>query len=182
VATDNFTRADETPLSTNSWASDAFGGVNLISNTVGNSSVADKCSYRTDSAVFDSQVKIATTGDKDGGPAICINGSSSFYCANNNSGSNIEMFKVTAGSFSAIGSFVGTYATNDLIRIRRSGGNVIISQNGTDIITVADSSFVTGNDGIHCFNTIRMDDWTNNVADGGGTPTSYFFNDSMEMS
>ena len=164
MASDAFTRADETPLSTNNWASDLFGGINLISNTVGNAAAADKASYRTDSSVQDSQIKIATVGTGDGGPAICLDGSSNFYMVNNVLVTTIELYKCVAGVFTSIASVAGGYALNDTIRIRRSGGNVIISKNGTDILTFADSTFTTGFDGMHCFNNvIRMDDWNNNV-------------------
>lgn len=166
MASDSFTRANETPLAS-PWASDSvLGGIDLVSNTVGNNGgAADGLSYRTDSTALESQVTVAMPGGQDGGPAICCDGSGNGYVANCNTGTLIQIYKLTGGSFGLLNSGSGSYVTGHQIKIRRSGNDLIVSDNGTDVVTATDTSYMTGRPGIHCFDaTIRFDDWTDNVA------------------
>jgi hypothetical protein len=163
MATDNFTRADETPLAS-PWATLAGSGVSLSSNTAVNLSAGDAASYRTDSSITDSQVKISVLGASDGGPLICGNASPfNAYITTCFTGS-IELYRIDNGTFTSIASNVAIYAVNDTIRLRRSGANVIVSRNGTDIITFSDSTYTTGVDGIFAAaNNLAFSQWTNNA-------------------
>jgi hypothetical protein len=82
----------------------------------------------------------------------------------------ISIFRMNGdGTLTQLGSsFSHTLAINDVIKIRRSGSSVIATLNGTDIITVTDSTYTTGDPGIRIRGTTgRLDNFnasdTNNV-------------------
>lgn len=173
MASDNFNRANEDPLSDGgNWGAwGTFGQLALVSNAVKNNSgsAADRASCRVGSAVGDSQCTVTTVGGRDGGPAIHCDTSTNGYILTNFDGVNIQMYRVDAGAFTQIGTVVGAYVAADTLRLRRSAGNVITSRNGTDILTVADSTYTGGLDSLFVFDTtLVLDDWTNGVAAGGG--------------
>lgn len=170
MASDNFNRANESPLAS-PWISVtglANGGLSLSSNKVINNTGTggDQASLNSNSQVGDSQVTISTVNDADGGPVICasqnpFNG----YTVTNYVGSAIEIYKITNGSFSFIASASGSYAANDQIRLRRSGNNIISSKNGSQLSSQSDTTYMTGYDGIFLYNSMIVDDWTNGVSD-----------------
>lgn len=52
------------------------------------------------------------------------------------SATTLRAFKRDAGSFTQLGStYTGTISSGDVIKLRVSGDNIIISQNGTDRVT-----------------------------------------------
>lgn len=175
---DDLNRANETPASTNSWASDsAFQGVNLSSNAFGagsNGSIAS-VSYRTDSANNYSMFQLANvsvTGYNDGGPAIHCDGAGAFYYASVylDSGSYrafIGLHQVS-GWTTVYDSPAGfTPTTSMYLRLYRSGSNVVLDcWNGSawvNITTQANSTLSTGNDGVFIATAddIKLDNWSN---------------------
>jgi hypothetical protein len=173
MASDNFNRANEDPLAS-PWASlSGFSNLRVVSNQVGNSSGTDGSSamrYST-SSVTDSTITIATTGggNTDAGPAICLDASGNGYCFLNSANFQLYIFELPGfGTAANVGG--SNFAANDVVRLRRSGNDVIGSVNGVDVITATNNTnFTSGNPGIFMYHgAARFDDWTDGAA-GGAT-------------
>lgn len=169
MATDNFNRANESPLSTNNWTTGGvFAGIYLVSNQVqvNPAGDADSWSYRTNSSVGSSAITIATAGTLEGGPAIHVDSSGNGYVVFCNGG--VHITRITTGStFVDISSSGATPSAGDVIRLYRTGSLLKVSINGVDDATAqaTDSTFLGGFDGIYAFtNTLKMDNWTNGVS------------------
>lgn len=169
MATDDFNRANESPLASPWGAWGSLGTCRLVSNALQNSAGSDTDSgcLRTDSAVGDSSLTY-TSGTTDGGPAIHCGTGPDGYLMTAYDGANIYMFRLDDGSFTQLGaSILGAYVTGQANRLRRSSGNLIYSLNAVDLITRADSTYTGGNDGAFSYaGNLIQDGWTNNA---GGT-------------
>jgi len=166
MASDNFNRADS--ALTSPWTNwGAFSAVSVISNAVGNNtgSNQDCGSYFSTSTSLSSQVLLTATGARNGGPAINCSGDDG-YLLQNLGGANFTIYKITNGvPVASAAAAVPAYAINDVLRLRRSGGDVIASRNGLDIVTLTDSTYTGGSPGIYVNDqNIRFDDWTDGVA------------------
>ena len=166
MASDNFTRANESPIASPWAVPTGFGTMKLASNavTATTASTDSACRY-TLSTATDSQVTIGTVGSSDGGPAI-FDASGNGYSANG-AGGNISVLRFAGGAFSAtIGSTAGSWASGNTVRIRRVGNTLVVSINGADVLTSAsDTTYMTGNPAIHNFDgTETVTAWTDNVA------------------
>jgi len=184
VASDNFNRDPENPLASpwGVWHSGSpWPQLDLVSNAVKNNEggAGDVASLYTTSNELLSQCVITTVGGRDAGPTICSDGNGNGYFFTNHDATNLYIYLISGGSFNNIGSVAGVYATNDVLKLRRSGNNVIASINGGDVLTVADTTYMTGNPGMLCFDTTSvLDDWTDGVA--GGPPPAECV-ESIEM-
>jgi hypothetical protein len=126
MASDTFTRGNETPLAA-PWAKPTTTtGINLTSFAcINGTASSDSMAYHT-STVTDSQVKLVALGSRDGGPAICMSTDGDCYMFNNATAAELAIFRVDNGvTFNKLATAVGDYVVNDVLRIRRSGGNVI---------------------------------------------------------
>lgn len=164
MAADDFNRSDQDPIAGDWAAAGLADQLRLVGNAVAaGTGGTDNASRYTPSSVALSQCKITTIADGDGGPAIHLDASGNGYAFVAFSGA-FTLVKFVAGSGGAVDSVGGTIAANDVMRIRRSGGNIIGSVNGVDQVTTADSDFLTGNPGLFIFNgSLRLDDWTDGV-------------------
>lgn len=169
MASDDFNRANESPLASpwGPWGS--LGTCRLVSNAVQNSAGSDTDSgcLHTTSAAGDSDW-IYTSGTTDGGPAIhCSTGPDGYFMTAYNA-VNTFMFRLDNGGFTQLGAeIVGVYVSTQRARLRRSGNDLIYSFNGADLMTRTDTTYTGGNDGAfeYAANLI-LDGWTNNA---GGT-------------
>lgn len=168
MTTDVFTRANESPLAS-PWAAVAsMGTLKLASNAVtATTGGTDSAAYHTTStAVDDSQVTIGTVGGGDGGPAILDPATGNGYVGALNGGNKV-ILKYTGGAFASFvgSSSAGAWSSGDTVRIRRSGGNVLLDYNGTTVITAADSSYSSLKPAIeNTDGTQTVTAWTDNVA------------------
>lgn len=172
MASDTFT-ATNNPLAA-PWTN-AFG--NNLKSTGGEAVVvtasSDSC-MRYSGAAMRSECTIGTVGDRDGGPAL-ISSSGNGYISTNYDAGLIHIFLVNSG---AIGSELGTgsavaYAANDVITMRRSGGNVIVDVNGSPNVTVADSTYTTSLEGaVFLFGTVGITAWSDGAAGGAAAAST----------
>jgi hypothetical protein len=94
-----------------------------------------------------------------GGPTIFNDGGGNFYLAELNEGSAIILYKVTSGSFTNLGNSVGLTTAGHTYRIRvETVGTITISDNGSDMFSIVDSSLTTGRPGIRSWSNY-LDDW-----------------------
>lgn len=157
---DNFAYSDGAlaTVSSGKW-SDAIGAVAVLSGQIhngGNENAAFITSWPGSLIAQYSEVKFVSGAY--GGPTIFNNGTGSFYIAELEQGNAVYLVKVTAGSFASLANG-GTTTAGHTYRIRvETIGTIVISDNGTDIITFADSTFTTGKPGLRCWSNY-LDDW-----------------------
>jgi len=173
VASDNFNRANESPLASPWAAWGSWATCRLLSNAVQNSSGSDESSgmlYST-SNVADSQWTY-TSGTTDGGPAIHCAAGPDGYFETAYDGSSRYIYRVDDGGFTYLGDVAGVYTAGQPNRLRRSGSNVIASKNGSDFLSVADTTYTgtTGSPGVFSYaGNLIQDSWTDGA---GGTAYS----------
>ena len=174
MASDNFNRANENPLASpwSTFISASWPGLDLVSNAVknGEGSAQDTASIRLDSTELVSQCVVTTVGGRDGGPVICCDGSGNGYFLTNHDATNLFIYRIASGGYTQIASVAGVYQNNDVVKLRRSGNDIIASINGGDVLAaINDTTFMTGSPGMLCFSdTIVLDDWTDGADAGGG--------------
>lgn len=169
MPTDNFTRADG--ALGGSWTT--WGNFPGTFNIVSNAASPTPAASQEHGAVYAgstrarSQITIATgDGTPDCGPGIHMDslgtaGTARGYAAACNDATNTILYRVDNSVFTNIGSVATGYTVGDTITLRRSGGNVIVSKNGTDILTVADSTYTAGSPGMYSWeHTLTLDNWT----------------------
>lgn len=106
------------------------------------------------------QVVIKTDVDG-GGPVVRHQSGANTYYVCISSGTFVEIFEVTAGSFATLGgsSAVDT-VVNDIIKLDVTGSTLTAFLNGTSIHTRSDASITGGAPGIGIFSTnFTCDDW-----------------------
>jgi hypothetical protein len=173
MATDSFSGGNANPIGGAWTTAGSFGALRVVSGEVANASGTDTFSaaYHT-STQTSSQIVIQALGsgsNTDAGPAICLDSSGNGYCFHN--AANFQLYIFRLPSFATAANVAGSnFAVNDIVRIRRSGNDVIGSVNGVDVITATnDTTFTTGNSGITAYHgAFRGDDWTDGAA-GGAT-------------
>jgi hypothetical protein len=169
MASDSFTRANESPLASPWGAWGSYATCRLVSNAVMNSPASDGdagCAHTT-SAAHDSEW-VYVSGTADGGPAIHCDTGPDGYLMTNYDATNCYMFRIDNGSFTELGFVAGSYVATQAQRLRRSGANVIYSRNGTDVLTRSDSTYTTtGKDGAFLYaGNLVLDSFDNHL---GGT-------------
>lgn len=169
MASDNFDRPNENPLAS-PWTGIHAGTwplLDLVSQGVknGEGAAQDTGSIRLDSTELMSQCVVTTLGGRDGGPSICGDGGGDGYVMSNHDNTSIYIYRIDNGTFDAGASAVGVYSLNSVLKLRRSGNDVIASVDAVDITTRTDTTYMTGSPGIFAFDTtIVFDDWTDGVS------------------
>jgi hypothetical protein len=169
VASDDFGAASS-PLPA-PWATvGSFNQLRAVSgacqNVTGGSDSANRYSTSTE---LSSQVTVATIGSTvDGGPMVCVSSDGDGYMAVNFDGSVLRIYRLDNGGFTEIGNTSSAEpGAGDTFRLRRSGNNLVASVAGADLVTVADTTYMTGNPGIFIFaGDLVFDDWTDGAAGG----------------
>lgn len=169
MASDNFNRADANPLDGNWTTVSGIAALKIVSNAVLGTSTNTSCGARHNvSTVADSQVTVSAkpSGNVDSGPALFQTGAFNGYTFSNYTGSDLFIFRVDGGSFNNIATVAGvTVVAGDVLRLRRSGANVIGSRNGVDVLTVSDSTYTNVVPAIFCYDGVcSVDDWTDGAS------------------
>lgn len=174
MPSDNFTRANETPLAS-PWSSDGvLGGVNLASNAANAASAAQFLSYRTDSATNDVSVTMGTLGGSNNsysGPAICCDGSGNAYILTATGPfGRLAMGRLSSGSYNFLSdNFSFADYSGAVIRLYIDGNDVVGTVNGSEVLRNTDTTLRTGYDGITANNTESPMVLWQTAGGGGGT-------------
>lgn len=179
-ATDNFNRANETPLAGN-WTS-CSNSFNLATNAVaGVTTSADNCVvWNADTWPDDqySQVKVATVnGGVYQGAAVRMNADASagYYCIGNNSDLYLQRCSgAGCSTHNNIANMVLTISAGDTIRIEVVGTSLDCKVNGVSKLTGTDATVTSGKAGIfysHISGSATLDDWEGgSMAAASGPP------------
>jgi hypothetical protein len=182
LATDDFNRANENPLSGGgNWSSSSdMNALKIVGNEVltvtANSDSGMR--YTGVSAGIDhySEITISAVGDHDFGAAVCMQPSGDCYLTTNYDSSIMYIFSRIGGSFNELNHVSGVYANSDVIRLERFGDELRLYQNGTLKLTITDeTSLVGGTFGIFGFDgNFRVTSFTGGklVADYDAVPGS----------
>lgn len=182
LVTDDFNRANESPLSGGGNWSTATGmnALRLVSNEVA-TVTADSDSgmrYTGVSAGIDhySEITISNIGASDFGCAVCMMANGDCYLTTGFNGVELFIFSRIGGSFNQLGVVTAVYAASDVIRLERFGAALRLYKNGTLILTVtAEVDLVGGTFGIFGYDgTFRITSFTGGklVADYDAVPGS----------
>lgn len=178
MASDNFNRANESPLAS-PWASDSvFGGLNLVSNTVRTPVNSDRVSYHTGSQAGYSHIEV--NGQGGGSPAIHCDGAGSGYSAVLDvSGERVGLWLAEAGDFTSIGDDAWTPGSFTSMTLFRDGNDVVVHVDGVEVIRRTNTALTGGFDGIQAWDTSwQGDNWTNGQADAVVAQAGFrFYND-----
>ncbi len=202
LASDNFTRANENPLSGGgNWSTPSgLSSLRIISNEVANASAGTDSGERFTgvAAGLDhySQINIGSSiGDSDFGPAVCVQANGDMYLVTGFNGVELFIFSRIGGAFDQMGVVTASYGTADDIRLERFGSLLRLYQNSVLILTVdtatASTILVEGAYGIFGYDgNYRIASWQGGklVADydgvpgSGGTVTTQTLSDSFLLS
>lgn len=170
--TDNFNRADETPLAGN-WTRvpGETGTINLSGNAVTPNSINFDTAYYYNAGSFGndqySQIKVTVSGAAAGaGLGVIVRASTSvdtyYRCVLDGAG-NIEFGSVVASTFTFIAGRTVTYSAGAILKLDVTGTTFTITYNGTQAgATITDSSISTGKPGIAYSSVVTSasgDDW-----------------------
>jgi hypothetical protein len=162
MATDAYTRADETPLAS-PWVSDGlFGGLSLRSNAAKQTGAGAVSTY-TGSTGTRSRAKITTlpeTGNA-AGVVICSNDNGQFYRAVLERGTpSIVKMDSYIGGYALLDTATVTPVAGDEIELFREGGDVVCRYAGAEVCRATDSARTTGTSGIVVESALGvLDDW-----------------------
>lgn len=181
MATDNFNRADETPIAAPWTKQGAGGNFNLSSNTMVKASSADDSMYYYSGAASSpdqfSEAKIVTKPtSNDWGPAVRIGGTGVTGYFYDNYINDPQISKHINGVYTEIASLGGgdTTVVGDVERLEVSGTTLKAFINGVQKGSNAtDASITSGQPGIFWYeNSGAIDDWAGGDLSGGSTPIS----------
>lgn len=166
MASDNFNRANESPLGS-PWASwGSYGALRVVSNACQNSAGSDAESgmlYNSSSA-NSSQVDYIS-GTTDGGPSLHCGPGPDGYLVTAYNAVEVFIFRVDDGGYTELGHTTGVYVATQPNRLRRSGASLIASVNAVDLVTVSDSTYIGGSPGVFAYaGNIIQDNWTDGIA------------------
>lgn len=180
LATDDFNRANETPIAGNwSSAGGTFSSLQLSSNALTHDTASvDGASYYSAIAWPDSQyAEIQLTNlTNDGGPAVRISAAAkTAYILSVLSSGGFRIVRILAGVnldlfASAVGFSVGDVAG---ISVRPSGSGSVITafRNGKPLAGAYNADIASGNAGAFIFsNTLVLDNWVGGSLDSGIYP------------
>lgn len=170
MASDNFTRANESPLAS-PWVSDSLqGGMILASNVARSTGGGDRSSSYTASTRNRSRVTIGSAGDTNGGPAIHCQGGGYYYFLSAYSGTTIAAYLVFGGGYTLLDDVPGVYSVSDVVEIYRDGVDIVATLNTVEILRVADTTLIGGLDGMAAYDGgLTFSAWSNGSTDNGLT-------------
>lgn len=178
IWSDDYNRANETPLATGTWGQSGTGSFNLASNQVSHATDANdnEVYYVAATAIGDqfSQAKITALGSGETGVGVCCRhiGTSTrtFIRAIADDGGTITVRCFAAGVSGSTATRTGTFAANDILRLEVSGTspNIVAKvfkngvQVGADITGLTGPN--TGKPGLAYSSTpagtTSLDDWS----------------------
>lgn len=167
VASDNFNRADESPLGTN-WTQSGDFNLRLLSNAVATDPAIGGYNYTywSGSGTFATnqyaQVKVVA-GNTSEWLGVSVRGSSgNMYYVMCSIGSGAEFGKIVSNTQTIFSSAGASVSANDVIKITVSGTTVTWYINGVQQEQVTDSSLSSGVGGLCGYggaSTATIDDW-----------------------
>ena len=162
--TDNFNRANETPLAGN-WTCQPAAGVNLSTNHLtGATDIAWQGAFWNANSFNNDQWSQGTVGTIYHLQGVTVRASAStnsFYMFGSYSSTHYRLYKVTAGTAVQLGSDYGAPVANDVIKLSVTGTVLTPYINGTPQSTVSDATFASGSAGVMLFDTsANLDDWS----------------------
>lgn len=163
---DDFNRADSTDLGTN-WV-EVSGDWSIASNTLSPGSAGGTIILRAATAMATNdnyaEAKIVATAAVSQG--VWCRGNANItegYLLRNN-GTTWDLFLVSGGSFTVIGTYTAVAAVNDVVRVQAVGSTIKGFVNGVERISVTNAVVTTGvNVGIRCESTASLK-WDNFVS------------------
>lgn len=184
--TDNFNRANESPIAGN-WET-ILNGLRLDANSVDavTASVHSISAWRAAINTFAADQRVdftytALSSFDMAGPAVrCTvgtGGNAYFFRADGQAGNNDNgLKKLVNGVFTNLAVYTTAVAVNDVIRVEAIGTTIKVYRNGTEIISVTDTSLASGQPGGYYFfdntNTTALDDFvaTDELSATAGQP------------
>jgi hypothetical protein len=191
LATDNFNRADSTDLGTTWDVVPGTSNCQIVSNAVRASATNVDCDESYNGVTWPddqySQVTLAAVNSGgSAGPGVRASTTASTFYTVEATTNSIALWKAVNGSWTQIGSFSGTVSAGDIIRLEAQGTTLRVRQNGTQRISVTDSSISSGRAEIHIFlssgtplNAVILDDWEGGDFSGGGPLFGKLVNNPM---
>lgn len=180
LATDNFNRANENPLSNSVWSTvSGLSAMQIVSNVATPTNLNVDCGSRYSGISWPndqySKAKLSDNGGQNG-PALlvrCAAAATTFYmlAVNHGATNNITIYSTVAGTFTALTGFPVTQAwtDGDTWELRATGTQIQCFLNGTQVgPTVTSSTIASGSAGIGYSSTstsASVEDWE------GGNPT-----------
>lgn len=174
LATDNFNRADASPIGAPWTTQIGSQAMKIVSNACTPVSTSMDCGAYNTSASWPndqySQCKVTATGgasaDLGIGPAVrCSTSATTFYRAvwNGAATNNITLTKAVAGSYTLIWTRTATISAGSVLRIEAQGTAIRVFVNGTQVgASTTDSSITSGSAGVQyssAITTASLDDW-----------------------
>ena len=184
LATDTFNRADSSVLGSNWTTISGNAAHHILSNQA--LSPDDPSADYYNAVVWPndqySQAIMVNAGDaalgEDNGPGLCVRAAAAantmYFAMFNNHG--IDLYSVVASSYANIGNYDTAQANNDVGYLEAQGTAIKCKQNGTQRISVTDSSIASGRAGLFGANEPSvnplMDSWEGGDFTGGGGMSS----------
>jgi hypothetical protein len=179
MASDNFTRSDENPLSDGgNWAGTTDSDdLRVVSNKCANASGTDTWSQmrRTDSTELSSMIVVDTTGggNADAGPTVCMDGSGNGYAYLNSASFQHYLWELP--SFGQLDNAnLTNFVSGDEVRIAREGNDIVCyldtGSGETEVMRAAgETTNMTGNPGQAIYHAAFRSSYWEDGATGGAT-------------
>lgn len=162
LASDNFERADVSPVDGNWAAAGAFQALQIISGRLAGTNGSNRAAFNNSVTWRPRQwakATIGTLGTGEGGPAVRIGTSSvNAYCVDAYNGT-VRLSKHVADAWSSMGSWTKTTVVGDSLSIEADGTTIRAFHNDELVGSVTDTSLATGNAGAVILNQARLEDW-----------------------
>lgn len=170
-ASDNFNRANETPLAA-PWATSYGGGMQLVSNVAQSTTSTDRGSYYTGTwgADHSSEAVIGNLVNSTNYAGVLVRADGSgnaFQLGTDGASGAAHTFfgRWDAGSFTELAGIVTTFANGDVIKLEVSGQSPNITltafKNGVQVGQLTgQSGHNGGNPGIGCYGLATVDNWS----------------------
>lgn len=178
MASDNFNRADESPIAA-PWTKVGSGSnFNLTSNALVKGSADDSAYYYSGAATgadqYSEAKQVVKPFNNDWGPAVRITGAAiNMYCYDSYV-TDEQIFKEVAGVYAGI-AHAGNDASvaGDVLRLEASGTTLTAFKNGVQRLSGTDASFSSGQPGIFIFEGGAgvIDDWAGGDLGAPPAPT-----------
>jgi hypothetical protein len=185
MATDNFTRSDEDPLSdSGNWAScSGAGTLQVVSNECANSSGTDATSYmrRSTSTELRSDITFSVSGggNTDAGPCVCLDSSGNGYTFLNSASFQLYIFELP-GFGLVVNPGGSNFTTGVVYSLRREGNDLVGYAAGVEVARGTDTSFMTGNPGEFQYQgVVRASLWTDAASAGATVYNRTIFDSSI---
>lgn len=172
TASDNFNRANETPLAT-PWANCYGSGMNLASNAATSTASTDKGSFYNSGTWGANQSAEGTVGALASNAAysgvlVRANGSGNafqVYTDGVSGAAHTAFARWDAGTTTELGGIATTFTAGDVIKLEVSGtsGSITLTayKNGTQVGQLTNQTGPnSGNPGLGCYGTATIDNWS----------------------